>query len=332
MKGAWAVVLLMLLPFVVSAQTNAPEKPQTLRSIRQTYLNQVIVVSGPVVSLGGKKVLLEWMYAKEKKGRYESDLLHHLPEGYHGKSARVVAVQMNELHSNGGGTVSHDDWADPYFDLVVQLDDGKLGLVTTYIGTLPMAAILQSEYTSRMAEMNTNLPMVIGKPLYAVADSQLYLPDTRLEQMTGEGEVLKRLSVTAVPMLEPLTISAAKYIESVGGVVLKLKLPDGQDALIFTSSLYLDNPRKDATSFLSRISGSMLAEIPPKLTPGEVDAIKRHTVFKGMSKDAVFYALGLEDKKNDWGSGGKQLIFFDGTILVYLDNQGSVVDWQSFSK
>ena len=220
----------------------------------------------------------------------------------------------------------------PYFDLVVQLDDGKLGLVTTYIGTLPMAAILQSEYTSRMAEMNTNLPMVIGKPLYAVADSQLYLPDTRLEQMTGEGEVLKRLSVTAVPMLEPLTISAAKYIESVGGVVLKLKLPDGQDALIFTSSLYLDNPRKDATSFLSRISGSMLAEIPAKLTPGEVDAIKRHTVFKGMSKDAVFYALGLEDKKNDWGSGGKQLIFFDGTILVYLDNQGSVVDWQSFSK
>jgi hypothetical protein len=53
-------------------------------------------------------------------------------------------------------------------------------------------------------------------------------------------------------------------------------------------------------------------------------------LFHGMSGDAVEYALGFAEQKNDWGTGGKQLVFFSGKLIVYLDSKDKVVDWQSF--
>jgi hypothetical protein len=52
-------------------------------------------------------------------------------------------------------------------------------------------------------------------------------------------------------------------------------------------------------------------------------------VFRGMSKDALDYAIGFCEKENDWGRGGKQRIYFGGKLIVYLDNSGKVEDWQS---
>jgi hypothetical protein len=47
-------------------------------------------------------------------------------------------------------------------------------------------------------------------------------------------------------------------------------------------------------------------------------------------KDALGYAVGFAQKENDWGRGGQQLIYFDGKLVVYLDNAEKVQDWQSF--
>ena len=40
--------------------------------------------------------------------------------------------------------------------------------------------------------------------------------------------------------------------------------------------------------------------------------------------------FGFKDSENDWGRGGKQQINYGGKLVVYLDNSGHVVDWQSF--
>ena len=49
-----------------------------------------------------------------------------------------------------------------------------------------------------------------------------------------------------------------------------------------------------------------------------------------MSSDTLDYTLGFKDSENDWGRGGKQQIYYGGKLVVYLDNSGHVVDWQSF--
>ena len=48
-----------------------------------------------------------------------------------------------------------------------------------------------------------------------------------------------------------------------------------------------------------------------------------------MSKTALDYALGFDEKENDWGRGGKQLIYFNGKFVVYLDNLDKVRDYRN---
>ena len=66
----------------------------------------------------------------------------------------------------------------------------------------------------------------------------------------------KEMSRRQTPFLEPLQIIAVRYVDSVRGVVLKLRMPNGSEALAYTSHVYLDNVPKDAP-LLERISGSL---------------------------------------------------------------------------
>jgi len=95
-------------------------------------------------------------------------------------------------------------------------------------------------------------------------------------------------------LLEPLTIVGAKYLDNTG-VVLKLRLPD-KEALSFTDRLYYLDGRANRR-FLDSVIGLLLSEIPKKLTPKEVDAIKHGTIYKGMTKDAVDYLLGFRERE-----------------------------------
>ena len=121
--------------------------------------------------------------------------------------------------------------------------------------------------------------------------------------------IFARLSITDVPLLQPLTITKAKYLPDANSVVMKLALPNGTEAIAYTPSSYFrfDDPKE---GFLSGISGTLLASVPRDLKPKEIDAIKGMKVFRGMSKDALGYAVGFAEKENDWGRGGKQLIIF----------------------
>jgi hypothetical protein len=79
------------------------------------------------------------------------------------------------------------------------------------------------------------------------------------------------------------------------------------------------------------VAGSFLTNIPNDLTPQELAAIKKGTIFKGMSKRAAQLELGLPREENDWGQGGEQLIY-SNNVMIYIDNQEKVVDWQILNK
>ena len=66
--------------------------------------------------------------------------------------------------------------------------------------------------------MKSELPAIVGKTVYAVGFSQLYKPDTTLDEISKQN-VLKRVSSAEVPLLEPLKITAARYVDSVGVVI-----------------------------------------------------------------------------------------------------------------
>jgi hypothetical protein len=344
MKLVIAVALsICSLPGLAQNQTSNDWRKQ-LRSdtsfgtIRRLFLNQDVIVTGTVVTIRGS-VLFEWQVAHKGGNRYTTTTLDHLASTYKGKSAKVVAVQLNEstllkLRPNAlGEIVATDDIISPHFDIVVQFDDDTLAMLSGFPGTIKGNIELASAASALKERMDKELPLLIGKTVYATGWSKLYQPDTSLEELVGVGSkgVLKQLWHTDVPLLQPITVLAAKYIDSTG-VVFKLKLPNGKGALAFSPQSYYVEEGDSDRPFLEGVMGGLQMEIPKDLTQREIDAIKKGTIYKGMTKAALDFVLGFKDKENDWGRGGKQLIYYDGRLVVYLDKDNKVEDWQSFEK
>lgn len=310
----------------------------TLGTVRRIFLNQTVIVGGPVSGRG----LLDWNIAwREGCGAqchpatdgsdgylYLARYYDKLPASYKGKIAIVLAVRLHgqEQKTNAlGEIISQDATVNPYFDLVVGFDDGVLAITTAYPDTLTVAGTveLESAAAAIAEKMAKELPLLIGKNLYAVGFSKLYQPDTSLDELAGGS---KQLSPSNVPRLVPLPILTARYIDSTG-VIFKLKLPNGNEALAFTPQSYVqeDGP------FLERVSGNLLERIPSNLTQRDIEAVRRGSVSRGMKRQTLYYVVGLPDKENDWGRGGKQLIYGD-RLFFYLDANETVVDWQSLDK
>jgi hypothetical protein len=295
----------------------------SLGTLRRLFVNQKVIVTGAVE-----------VAHKDSSGRYTPIRLGNSSYLHKGERADVLAVQLHELRElrpNAlGEIVADDDIVNPYFDIVVQFDEWTIAIVTGYPNAISIE--LASAATALTERMSKELPLLIGKTVYASGYSKLYQPDTSMEEMVGGGfnGVVKQLSSTDVPLLQPITILAAKYID-LTGVVFKLKLPNGKEALSFTPPVYyLDN---DSTwPFTGKVIGDLAMTIPNKLTQREINAIKKRTMFQGMTQYALDYMIGSKDKENDWGRGGKQLVYYAGRLLVYLDRDNKVVDWQSFDK
>jgi hypothetical protein len=272
-------------------------------------------------------------------GTYQKtdDIMNYLAIGYRGQTATVIAVQIAKSPLENtrvgatnafGESVSEDDIENPYMEVVIRFKDGTLGITTGYIITLPRLMELASKRQSARGEIESKLPSVIGRKLYAVGWSELYKPTATIEDLSGPDQTSARLPISDVPLLEPLTITKAKYLPDVDAVLMKLSLPNGREAIVYTPSSYfhLDDPD---FGFIQSVAGTLSASVPAYLTPREIEAIKGRELFRGMSKNALDDAIGLCEKENDWGRGGKQRIYFGGKLIVYLDNAGKVEDWQS---
>jgi hypothetical protein len=288
---------------------------KTLGWIRQTYLNQSIIVRGSIE----RGMLVDWNSARRDATRYKQEPTSILAK-YLGQTAKVIAIQM------AGATVGSDNVVDPAFELVAQFADGTLAITATRIEFLPDRTKLASEQKLREAEMAKSLPLIVGMRLYAIGLSTLYEPDATIEDITSSREILKRLSPTRIPLLEPLPILGGKYLPAQDGVLIRLRLPSGGEAVSFTSGSSLDAALPDAP-FVEKIAGRLLAGIPRDLTPNEIEAIKQGELFRGMSSTAVLCMFGVADSESNWGTGGKQRIYLK-QISVHFDNKNKVVDWQ----
>jgi len=288
---------------------------KTLGWIRQTYLNQSIIVRGSVE----RGMLVDWNIARKDANRYKPEVIS-IPAKYRGQTAKVIAIQM------AGTATGSDNVVDPAFDLVAQFADGTLAVTATRFEFLADRTKLASEQKLREAEMAKNLPLIVGKRLYATGLSTLYEPDTTIEDITSSREILKRLSPTRVPLLDPLPILGSKYLPTQDGVLIRLRLPSGSEAVSFTSGSLLDAAFPDAP-FVDKIAGHLLAGIPRELTANEVEAIKQGELLKGMRSAAVSFMFGPADSELNWGAGGKQRIYLK-QISVRFDNRNKVVDWQ----
>jgi len=327
MRGAKkAEVVVVLGPTFGTAQQDG-----TLGSVKQKYLNQKVVLVGLVWDDPVRgPVLIEWNLGIEEAGRYKFDMHTNLPATYKGQTATVIAIQLNNGKKTPsvnalGEPIDPDNTVKPYFDFIVKLADGRVAMTSAYPDTIQEDVKLASDEDALAQEMTTKLPSLVGGTFYACEFTHLYSTDATLEEILEASRILKQL--TDVPLLVPLKVTAAKYNESASAVILKLRLPDGRDALAVASGYPLTD--KDET-FLQRVSASLLSEIPKKLTPQEIRAIKKGSIFRGMSEDALYCSLGFPKSENDWGRGGKQLLYTDN-LMVYLDNQDKVIDWQSLN-
>lgn len=195
-------LLLLCLPVTLLGQTQDWHKQleasdATLGTVRRIFQGKSVVVIGPVVNLNGS-VLLEWMMAEKDGERYveSNHALDHLPSTYKGRVATVIVVQLNNLNRRTqttnalGETVSDDAMVKPYFDLVVRFDDGVLAMTTGYPITISGQIELASAVSAISEEMARELPLIVGKTLYAVGFSRLYQPDTTLEDLSGTRNIL----------------------------------------------------------------------------------------------------------------------------------------------
>ncbi len=347
--SAW----LFALPcFALGQET---DQGSTLGVLRSRYLGQRVVISGHL-GLGG--TISEWEKGREKApGDYETHLQAYLRgavpydqsfnllASYNGQEATVVAIQLHDgrTHSERpeqdvfGDPIGLLDTRNPTVTMVVRFDDGTFGMLAPLPANLVevFSVMLLSVRDNRKELMEKELPSVIGRALYATAGYFLYEPDTPFEEFFLLASRAKH--VQNVPLLQPLVIERARFVENHNMVLLRLRLPDGRYAL-FRSS-YRDEGvlpifremgivPPDADSFLARIASPFLTRIPDSLTDDEVEAVQKGKIFTGMKREAIFYLLGFPQRQNDYGLGGKQWVYDDGKIMVYLDREGTVTDFQ----
>src|ERR1035437_1759672 len=176
-------LLVVLFALVVAPPFGVAQQHETLKSVKQKYLNQTVVLIGQ-----GRD---DWFLGSESAGRYDADLHAFLSATYKGKIATVIAIQLDsepsfrEKTNALGESINPDDTVDPYFDFVIRFDDGQVAMTTAYPSTISDEVRFSSVQGALAQEMATKLPGVVGKSFFASGLSDLYLPSRSEERRVG---------------------------------------------------------------------------------------------------------------------------------------------------
>lgn len=347
-----SIVCFLILPTYAYSQ-----EKKTFSEIKNELLgNQVYIYGNKYNSpfLPGQESLINWetvqKYGDEKSGyNYTSVNRMPTPAPYSLKGSKgiVEAVSIKDTSlskrkqtSAFGEKITDDDAINPYLNIVVRLDDGTLVSCTGFYSTMMGDTLkLTSKVDSERGDVEKNINSIVGKAIYPIARAKLYPPKTDLDTMI---DPLRRGTdaIDNYDLLTPLKISRAKYLESENAILLEVNYDNGKTAITIINKPRFSVDRKlDPKNywdnlilkggFLEKIlsGSSFTTKIPDYLTKKEIEAIKKRSIFKGMSTGALALSWGYEDKSNNWGSGGYQYIYGDKQF-VYIKN-GKIVDWQS---
>ena len=323
-------------------------KDKTLGEIREELLGKEVVIKGvKATGLGqfqGEDVFLDWHLAggnsqtgfKQKKANFTN----YAPYRFKGSKGIVESIEIAESFLNKtkrgtstdvfGDTIKDDGVLNPYFEIVVKLHNGILLITTGYYNTIIGTNLeLVSKAYLIKNEISKNINSLIGKTIFPVAYSIIFPPNADLKDIT---DILQRdfNKMRDVPNFTPLKLIKAKYLENENGILLKVEFLGDRNGIIFSE--FPTDKSSQKWSFLTKAtySSGVLTQIPKDLTAKEVKAVRDGSIFRGMSIDALHYSLGFPQEENDWGSGGKQLIYGD-SVFVYIKSD-KVVDWQLLSK
>jgi hypothetical protein len=355
------LVILNLNPSAILAQSQAkrqssvvllppqekkPSRELTFGEARSMLVGKKVSIMGTILSKG---YLNDWYPVVEQNGEYErftTGNYNHLPDSYLGKEAEVVTVQLTSLEkkrSGAGGvnalgeTISADSLVNPHCDVIVRFSDGLMAIHTSslslifndvFVSARPFR--LLSEKNERAKLISSQLPSIVGKTVYAVAFSKLFRPTATLESLMEQSRYNSQRTFD-FPRLQPLTIVSAKYIEDKDVIVLKLKDSSGKEYLTLSPFNLTDQKQSFFETVVSSPPPTLYTSISG-LTEREIVAVRQGNIFAGMSLRALQRAIGFPEKENDWGKGGKQLIYSDGKLYIYLDANNRVRDWQSLSR
>jgi hypothetical protein len=271
-------------------------------TVEQRYLNHRVMLKSGAFR---RAILRNGVYVI-------ADSIVFLPDSYIGQMATVIAVQQvatqAAVKTNAlGETITSQIKGSDY---VIKFDDGMIAMDNN-ANSLALEKEIRSQQ-EEMKQLEKETQSLIGKNLYATSLSYVFKADSTLDEMKSANG-----STIYLPLMEPLLVTAAKWNSALGCAVVKLENRD-------TKALALTSVGKAGS--LACVAHGLLDSIG-YLTAQERQAIFSRTLVRGMSELALNYSIGFPERENDYGNGGKQLIYADG-LFVYLDTQGRVTDWQ----
>lgn len=305
-----------------------------LGQIREKFLDTDIVVSGPSFADSGSlaNLLADWIWMEPDSAggfKRQSNLNLNVPNSFRGARGKIVAIEPTKESVNVGGgqvdafgrPIDYSRLVNPEVLVVVKLagrEDhiGTRGVITAMA---PSRFFPAEDFASTRAAMEKVLEALQGKTIYnngntVLLDVTISLAD--LEQPGRRDGARDRSS----PNLMPLQVLESRILDAQNAVILKVRMADGQERVVFGDLTYYELRKGPEFTPLERMGLHVHTSIPKRFSAQEMKAIRDKTIFTGMSEAGLFWSWGYPDKINDYGRGGKQYVY--GTSqYVYVSNK-----------
>jgi hypothetical protein len=321
-----AMLLLLVLLSMNSAR--AQDRIQ-LKELRTRFINQRVFINGNFIR-ESSAFLINWQFAKVKKGIFEANDSKKVPLEFVGRSGIIIAVQAPAQPDTDAA--QSDNAFVQYAIAIVKLDSGELVQTAIYAiflesdpGSHPGDSFtLASVREKHKAEAEALAKRLAGKSLFLTRVANIY----DMSYVTNNTETLKagasypKAQIINFPLLAPIPILEVRYATEGDFTLVALHLPDGRKAFYVPGCIANDITYQNILC----VSTSM----PSFLTEREKEAIRKGNAFTGMSEDALYMALGFPKNRseNDSATGQTQLTYLTG--YVYLDKNRRVVRIQSY--
>jgi hypothetical protein len=310
----------ILLLFVLTAMPAYAQDRRPLKEFRTKFLDQKIVVNDNFTDTPASS-LLAWQFVKEKKGAYEPKYLREVPTSFVGRIGTIIAVQATV--SFGQKQAQTDDTYVQYAEAIVRLDSGELvqtALYSVYLtrepGTQPSDAFtlisVRDKHKQEAAALAARLG---GKSLYLTELTRIY--DMGLNS-SGIGTLkagvgYSEAQINDAPLLTPIPVVETRYSAERDYTLVILRLSEGRQGVYVLGCI--------ADAFTAATINCAFTSMPTSLTDHEIEAIRRGSVFVGMSESALYMAMGFPKSTNDSAVGLKQLVYFSAYIYVGQDKK-----------
>jgi hypothetical protein len=306
MKKLFAVLALVAFG-LANAQDRSP-----LGEFRKTFLNQRITLNQNFTSIPSP-FLIAWKFVKEKKGVYTVDYGKEVPSTLVGQSGTIVAVfaPSGVLEPPSPQT---DDTYVQYAEAVVKLDSGQL--IETALYNMKSGHEVHDAFTlASVLEQHKQEAFALGqklngKSLYLTRLTRIYDMGltTATIQSVKAGIGYSEAQINDVPLLTPIPVLETRYSDKLDFSLILLQLPNGQKAQ-YVPGCVVDE-------LTAKQYACAATSMPSFLTDHEIEAIRKGSVFVGMSEPALYMTVGFPEKTNDSIVGSTQLIY--RTMYIYL--------------